>query len=417
MDLLLHARDVQHFLGNARQALGVVRDHLAQALLARVGQVFGEQRVGLADGGQRIADFMRHGGRHAAHGRELLGAQPGLHLAQVVQEYHAPLRRRVVAWRGVERAREPGAHMQAQRIVIGMHQIHVGAQRRAAGKGLLDQRRQRGIAGAGGECKRQLQVRAAVEQQPGRGVGGTHQALAVHGQHAVVEVVDDEVIDLFLQMGRLAALQRKLLFTLQALRELVREVGHQKVARTGQRRLEVLLREIRHALAAGPAGPAQQQQGDAGRGGEGQQQRSQRRGHQDGQGQQRSVVHGAGLLQLQQADHGDVDADQRQPLPADLGRRRSAPPGDAREQRQRQIDRAHRPDQRRGLALYREAQALQREQHHGHQHPAVEKAVPQPHDLRLGGEEAGGGGRQGRGHGQGAAPAQAGPCARCSALQ
>ncbi|MNV55243.1 hypothetical protein D3C71_1474710 [compost metagenome] len=83
-----------------------------------------------------------------------------------------------------------------------------------------------------------------------------HPALAVHGQHAVVEVVDDELIDLLLQMGGLAALLRQLLLALQALCQLVREVGHQEIAATGQRGLKILLRDIRQAIAAGPAGPA-----------------------------------------------------------------------------------------------------------------------------------------------------------------
>ena len=52
-------------------------------------QVFFQQRIGLDDGCQRVADFMGHGGRHAAHGSQLFGAQAGFHFAQVVQEHHA----------------------------------------------------------------------------------------------------------------------------------------------------------------------------------------------------------------------------------------------------------------------------------------------------------------------------------------
>ena len=57
--------------------------------MRRVFEVFSEQGGGLHDGGQRVADFMGHGSRHAPHGGQLLGAQAGLHLPQVVQKHHA----------------------------------------------------------------------------------------------------------------------------------------------------------------------------------------------------------------------------------------------------------------------------------------------------------------------------------------
>jgi hypothetical protein len=67
-------------------------------------ELLGQQFVGLRNGGQRIADLVRHRGRHAAHGGQLLGAQPGFHLAQVLHEHHA----QAVAAR-LLRGREAGA--------------------------------------------------------------------------------------------------------------------------------------------------------------------------------------------------------------------------------------------------------------------------------------------------------------------
>ena len=61
-DLVLHAGNVQYLFGNAGQSVGVLLHHVGQSLLAGVLQVFFQQRVGLDDGCQRVADFMRYSG-------------------------------------------------------------------------------------------------------------------------------------------------------------------------------------------------------------------------------------------------------------------------------------------------------------------------------------------------------------------
>ena len=67
-----------------------------------VDRVFRQQRVGLRDRRQRVADLVRDAGRHAAHRRQLLLPQARLHVAQVLEEQHAELlgRRRLPARAG-----------------------------------------------------------------------------------------------------------------------------------------------------------------------------------------------------------------------------------------------------------------------------------------------------------------------------
>ena len=87
---LLHAGNVENLLGNAGQSVCVLAHDAAQLLLGGLAaQVFGQQRIGLGDGRQRVADFMGHGGRHAPHGGQFFGAHLGFHLAQIVQKHHA----------------------------------------------------------------------------------------------------------------------------------------------------------------------------------------------------------------------------------------------------------------------------------------------------------------------------------------
>ena len=133
-DLVLHARDVEHLLGDACQAFGVLLHHVAQPLLRGVAEVFAEQCVGLHDGGQWVADFMRHGGRHAPHGGELFGAQPCLQFAQVMQKHHA-LRLRAGLARTLLCGREPGAHAQTGRALPRVQKADIGALRLPAGEG------------------------------------------------------------------------------------------------------------------------------------------------------------------------------------------------------------------------------------------------------------------------------------------
>ena len=89
-----------------------------------------------------VANLMRHGRRHAAHGRQLFSAQPGFHLAQVVQKHHAhPFGAAVLIAGG---GGEPGAHVQAHGAFARMEKGHVGS------LGLLF------VEGAVGQCDQRL---------------------------------------------------------------------------------------------------------------------------------------------------------------------------------------------------------------------------------------------------------------------
>ena len=242
VDLVLYPGDVQHLLGDAGQAVGILLHHLRQPLLARVLQVFLQQGVGLDDGCQGVANLMRHGRRHAAHGRQLFGAQPGFHLAQVVQKHHAhPFGAAVLIAGG---GGEPGAHMQAHGAFARMEKGHVGS------LGLLF------VEGAVGQCDQRLPA-STVSQRKGKrrvlpipqqslcsGVGHAHGILLVHHQHTIVQMFDHQGADLRLHLRLHAAALGHFLLAHQPGRELVHQIAHHKVACAGEGTLQVTLRVV-----------------------------------------------------------------------------------------------------------------------------------------------------------------------------
>ena len=169
---VLHPRDVQHLFGDLGQPLGVLPHHQRQPLVGRIVQVFIQQRIGLHDGGQRVADFVRDGSRHAAHGRQLLGAQPRFHLAQVVQEDHAQ-----VAGAELLRAGHARAHAHTARAVAGVVDHDVAGLRLAVLEGGARQVQQRPPGGFGGQGERVVGGGAGTTQQLARRrVGGARRA-------------------------------------------------------------------------------------------------------------------------------------------------------------------------------------------------------------------------------------------------
>ena len=89
--LHLARRHLHHVVDDALQPLDVLGHHAHQLALRRIGRVLGEQRVGLRDRRQRIADLVRDAGRDAAHRGELFLAAARLHVAHVLEEQHAEL--------------------------------------------------------------------------------------------------------------------------------------------------------------------------------------------------------------------------------------------------------------------------------------------------------------------------------------
>ncbi|MDT4846368.1 hypothetical protein FQZ97_803850 [compost metagenome] len=57
----LDTRDVEDVVHDAREPLGVLLDHACEPLLPGFHHLFVEQRVGLGDGRQWVADFVCHG--------------------------------------------------------------------------------------------------------------------------------------------------------------------------------------------------------------------------------------------------------------------------------------------------------------------------------------------------------------------
>ena len=93
-----------------------------------IGQrVFEQQRIGLGDGGQRVAYLVRDACRYAPHRRELLLVQARLRGAHVLEQQHAEFLDRAPAL--LHRAAPREAHPQAQgaRVAHAEVQHHVGA--------------------------------------------------------------------------------------------------------------------------------------------------------------------------------------------------------------------------------------------------------------------------------------------------
>ena len=81
-------RNLGHVVDQALEARHVVGHHARQPLLGRRQLLLQQQRVGLRDGGQRVADLVRDAGRDAAHGRQLLLPDARLKGAQVFEQQH-----------------------------------------------------------------------------------------------------------------------------------------------------------------------------------------------------------------------------------------------------------------------------------------------------------------------------------------
>ena len=193
---LLHSagRHFHDVVDDPLQPLDVLRHHLRQLALRRIGRVLCEQGIGLGDRRERIADLVSDAGRDPAHGSELFLAAAGLHVAHVLEEQHRDL------LAGARLALAGEAHPHAQRPVrIGSElQRHVAARFRPGGIGErpLDRVDQRPPGRYAAQLERRRPAHAFRGQQAARRrVGGADLAAAVDHQDAVLHFLDHEAIE------------------------------------------------------------------------------------------------------------------------------------------------------------------------------------------------------------------------------
>ncbi len=321
-------------------------DHGAQALQRGREGFFGQQRIGLADGGQRIANFVRQRGRHAPHGGEFFIAHPVFDVALVLHENHAGGLDRAV-WLKLAQAR---AQMHLLRLTAGAGQV----QGLARVLPLLQQRtrpaREQRPGWQGGQARiRRLLARSAQHGAGGR-VGVPDLAVCIEHQHALAQARDNELVDLRLRIGSGAVRAGLGLLAPEPLRQLVHQQRDQKQPHPGDRPLHVGGGELGLAQLAGQ-GVEQQQQGGAGGSAQRQPQRPQHRSQQHRQHKQRLVIESADLHKLQQPKQRQIEPQREHPSggPKRFGARRAAPA--QHRQRGSKIGQAEQPQPQRGAAL------------------------------------------------------------------
>ena len=316
---------------------------------------------------------MRHGGRHAPHGRQLLGADAGLELAQVLQEHHAEAFRALV-----HRRRQAGADAHLACRAAGLGDGQLGRPALAPLEGLRRQLRQgapgrvaveREGDGHGGEAVAQDQVRRRVD--------GMHAAVDVHHQHALAQRLDHQFVDLGVHLRRGPAAGGQHLLAGQPQCQLVCEQRHHEKPGAREGGLQVARRRVDTGTQRVVQRIGQQQQRDRGRGGQAHRQRTHHRAHQHRQGEQRGEVDAARLQQLQQREGGQVDADRADPCQSQAAQRRLRIQHARAEQDEGEI--GDRDGHRHRLEGLPEAvgDPLEQQQHHPHEHAGRHEAAPQ----------------------------------------
>jgi hypothetical protein len=346
---------------------------------AGIDQVLAQQRAGLGDRGQRVADLVRDRGRHAPHGRELLGADAGLELTQVLQEHHAQALDATIGGAG-----EPRAHAHLARRAQGLRDRDLARLRGAPREGIARDRSQRHPGRVRAQRERQLELGQPLsEDRVGRRIGRVHLPLRIDHQHAFAERLDHQVVHqgMHLRRAPVALCQRFLAH--QPPRELVRQQRHHEQAGAGQRGLHEAGGGFGLLLQPVPAGMRQQQQRDHGRGAQADRAAAQHRAHQHRQGEQRRVIDAAHLQQLKSAEDHQVDADGRQPGRAEAPHRRLEACVAGDQQGCNKIAAGQCDDDRLQGLPESEHQALEQQQHDGHEAARSHEAAPQAQQGRA----------------------------------
>ena len=204
----LHVSDVEHLLNNLTQSVGVLRNHLRQLPEFGVRDIFIQQGVGLRNGGQRVANLMCHGGRHASHAGQLVSARAGLHLALILQKHDtkAFILRRMTGCHA-------SAQTQAAQALPGVVNRDIAAAQVDLDEAAASQLIQLGPRGFGCQVKRCLALRSLGTQKLARRrVGRSDQAVGIDHQDPICQRLDHQLIDLPLHLNGALAQARALFF-------------------------------------------------------------------------------------------------------------------------------------------------------------------------------------------------------------
>ena len=308
-----------HVVDDALEALDVVGHHLHQLPLTRVGGVFGQQRVGLRDGRQRVADLVRDAGRHAAHRGQLFLPAARLHVAHVLEEQHAELlaRLRLARWR-VKRMRT------RKRAVSNPARTPASRRGRprassASTKALLD-----GAAPAPVQASTPRSWNGAGRHMPLGASSRRAAGLAARTRPRRSTTSTPSCISSITRRFSCACWRAISMLPRAVISSRARRPASSPASTVMTKKplpaSACLRHQLRHAAAAQRRQPggAQQHQGDRGRRGQRHRARRQHAGHQHRQHQQRDVVEaGTRGQHVQRTEGHQVDADGGQPRTAE----------------------------------------------------------------------------------------------------
>mmetsp|Transcript_6764 Transcript_6764/g.28396 ORF Transcript_6764/g.28396 Transcript_6764/m.28396 type:complete len:476 (-) Transcript_6764:3208-4635(-) len=324
-------RDLGHIVHQALEPLHIGSDHLRQLHRAWRGGVLGQQRVGLRDGRERVADLVRDARRHPPHRGQLFLPDARQQIAAVLDEHHAQLLAAVAL------AREPQAQTKGAADPAGLRQRDVLLGDAAVGIGLLQRKHQRLPIASPAQLPAQLGAEG-TEQCLCRGVHRAHAAAAVDHQHALLHLVDDQLIEQLLLPRQRQAAARGLFLAGQPGAQLAGQQAHREQAAADQPRLcQLDARQLTEQLRPG----RRRQQCQCGNRGRGQRQppRTQHRGHQHRHHEQGAVVHATCIERMQRAEQHQVHPHGGPPVRAadarQAARRRATPQRRPQPQRQR----------------------------------------------------------------------------------
>ena len=310
--LVPHPGEVQHFVHDMGQPVRVLLHHLGELLVPGVGQVFVQQRIGLRDGGQRVADLVRHGGRHAAHAASFSVRMRASISRRSCRNITHRLSERL-AWRAVSRVRTrtrrgpcPSCWM-ANSATCGVICLKAGPR----------QLGQRAPAGFRNQRERQFAQSAlgVAEQMPRGRVGGLTMPCA--STTSTPSVRDSITSSLTCICTRAARWLRRARASSRASRagKLVGQESHdeQAAARSARPGRSAASRPLAVMQRHSTASPSSSRV-TAAAVPKASEQRAQHRGDQHRQGEQGGVVDAAALEELQDRKCQHVHADGRDPL-------------------------------------------------------------------------------------------------------
>ena len=218
-------------------------------------------------------------------------------------------------------------------------QVDVGGREAALGKRLVCKSGQRlpGLV-IGQPHLRMSREPVRVHEVSGRGIGGTHPSMPVNHEHAVGQVLDDELVHAGLHQGFGGVALGDGLLADQARGELVGQQGDDEQARPGQCGLQEPRCGFDRHLPGHPPGVGEQQDGNRRRRAQGKRECAQYGRQQNRQREQGREADVAPLEELQGGKRDHVDGNGADPLWIEGATRRRCAAEQANGNRGYQVD-------------------------------------------------------------------------------